>query len=132
MVVDRLSQEAVGRAHLTRELELAREVQERLLPGRLPEMAGLDAAAAYRSAEHRLAATTLTAAGGRGAAVRGDRGCERARDAAALLMANLRASLHELAEQAAQDLPRVMEGRNRLLYSASSASRYFDGVSDAV
>lgn len=124
MLVDRLSQEAVRRAHMTRELELAREVQERLLPGRLPKMFGLDSAAAYRSAEQiggdyfdllpvgeGLLCGVIADVSGHGIA-------------AALLMATLRASLHGLAEQAVQDLPRVMERLNRLLYSASSPSRY--------
>ncbi len=124
MLVDRLSQEAVRRAHMTRELELAREVQERLLPGRLPMVAGLDSAAAYRSAEQiggdyfdllpvgdGLLCGVIADVSGHGIA-------------AALLMATLRASLHGLAEQATANLPRVMERLNRLLYSASSASRY--------
>ncbi len=114
-----LQDEAARRARADRQLELAREVQERLLPQRMPPATGLSAAAIYRSAEQ----------------VGGDyydafplpdgRVCYVIADVsgkgtpAALLMATLRASLRTLMLRE-QCLPEVLTE----LYAASSASRY--------
>jgi sigma-B regulation protein RsbU (phosphoserine phosphatase) len=123
--VQSLSEEAVSRAKVTRELELAREVQERLLPQAIPSVAGIDTAANYKSAEevggdyYDLFVTdrgqlccVVADVSGKGVS-------------SALLMATLRASLRSLMidhrEQRATD---VMQHLNRLLYDASSASRY--------
>jgi phosphoserine phosphatase RsbU/P len=123
--VQALSEEAVNRAKMTRELELAREVQERLLPQAMPIVPGIDTAASYKSAEEvggdyydlfvtdaGLLCWIVADVSGKGVS-------------SALLMATLRASLRSLMidhRQAAAT--EVMEHLNRLLYDASSASRY--------
>jgi sigma-B regulation protein RsbU (phosphoserine phosphatase) len=123
--VKSLNEDAVNRAKATRELELAREVQERLLPQTLPVVSGIDAAASYKSAEEvggDYYDLFLTSEG---------RLCCVVADvsghgiASALLMATLRASLRSLMLHDREDRAvTVMEHLNTLLYDASSSSRY--------
>ena len=124
LFVERLSQDAVRRAHITRELALAREVQERLLPGALPSVPGLEAAAAYRSAEQVGGDyyDLFPTASGRLCVVIADISGHGI--SSALLMATLRASLHSLMEQADDDLAGTVDRLNRLLYTSSSTNRY--------
>ena len=123
--VHSLSEEAVKRAKVTRELDLAREVQERLLPQSFPKVPGIDTAANYKSAEevggdyYDLFVTT----GGLLCCVVADVSGKGV--SSALLMATLRASLRSLMIHHREDrATAVMEHLNRLLYDASSASRY--------
>ena len=118
-----LTAEALHRERVERELELAREVQERLLPQQLPAAPGLEVVSTYRSAEQvggdyfdafslpdgRLC-YVIADVSGKGVP-------------AALLMATLRASLRSLMLRE-QFVPAVLHDLNRLLYEASSASRY--------
>ena len=123
-MVSAISEQAVERAQVTGELELAREVQERLLPAQLPSIAGLQAAAAYRSAGqiggdyYDVFLTESGAVYGVIADVSG-KGVP-----AALLMASLRASLHALSFDPDLDLTRLVARLNQLIYDASSTSRY--------
>jgi sigma-B regulation protein RsbU (phosphoserine phosphatase) len=116
--------EVASRVARTRELELAREVQERLFPQACPPIAGLDYAGACRPALGiggdyydfiRLSGTRLGIAigdvSGKGIA-------------AALLMATLRAYLHGQTLCRVTDLADVMVTLNRLVYDSSSANRY--------
>ena len=130
-LIPTLAEEAVSRAKLDREIEIAREVQERLFPQTLPDVAGVEMAARCRPAQ----------------AVGGDyydlidirdgtiaRGCDRLGIAigdisgkgisAALLMASLHASLRGQVLSGAGDLGAKMANVNRLLYEASGSSRY--------
>ncbi|WP_353062866.1 PP2C family protein-serine/threonine phosphatase [Tunturibacter psychrotolerans] len=123
--VKSLSEEAVNRAKVTRELDLAREVQERLLPQSLPAVPGIDSAATYKSADEvggdyydlfitwkGLLCCVVADVSGKGIA-------------SALLMATLRASLRSLMINHREDpVTAVIEDLNRLLYEASAASRY--------
>ncbi len=123
--VQSLSEDAVTRAKVTRELELAREVQERLLPQALPSVAGIDTAANYKSAEQvggdyydlfvtdsGLLCCVVADVSGKGVS-------------SALLMATLRASLRSLLiDHRGESATAVVQHLNRLLYEASSASRY--------
>jgi phosphoserine phosphatase RsbU/P len=123
--VKSLSEEAVRRAKVNRELDLAREVQERLLPQSLPTVPGVDSAATYKSADEvggdyydlfitwkGLLCCVVADVSGKGIA-------------SALLMATLRASLRSLMINHRDDpVTAVIEDLNRLLYEASSASRY--------
>jgi sigma-B regulation protein RsbU (phosphoserine phosphatase) len=123
--VKSLSEEAVTRAKATRELDLAREVQKRLLPQSLPTIPGIDSAATYKSADEvggdyydlfvtgkGLLCCVVADVSGKGIA-------------SALLMATLRASLRSLMLHHHEDrVTAVIEDLNRLLYEASSASRY--------
>lgn len=126
--VKSLSEQAISRAKASRELELAREVQERLLPQALPPLPGIDAAASYKSAEevggdyydlfitnnNRLCCVVADVSG---------KGIS-----SALLMATLRASLRSLMidhrEDCEERATAIMEHLNNLLYEASSSSRY--------
>jgi sigma-B regulation protein RsbU (phosphoserine phosphatase) len=123
--VKSLSEEAVKRAKANRELDLAREVQERLLPQSLPAVPGIDSAATYKSADEvggdyydlfltwkGLLCCVVADVSGKGIA-------------SALLMATLRASLRSLMiNHRDEPVTAVIEDLNRLLYEASSASRY--------
>ncbi len=120
-----LAAEAIHRDHLARELELAREVQERLLPIRLPQTAGLDVAAFYRSAEEvggdyydlfhsegsDLLCCVVGDVSGKGIS-------------SALLMATLRATLHTLMLAPRPDAVSIASRLNSQLYGASSMARY--------
>jgi sigma-B regulation protein RsbU (phosphoserine phosphatase) len=116
--------EVADRVERTRELELAREVQERLFPQTCPSIAGLDYAGACRPALGvggdyydfiPLSDTELGIAigdvSGKGIP-------------AALLMATLRAYLHGQTLHRVTDLSDVMVNLNRLVYESSSANRY--------
>ena len=123
-LIHSLEEEAAKRAKAARELELAREVQERLLPVQLPVFPGLDVAASYKSAEEvggdyydlfvtdgGLLCGVMADISGKGIA-------------AALLMATLRASLHTLTLIKGQKPEEMIEQLGRLLFKASSMSRY--------
>jgi sigma-B regulation protein RsbU (phosphoserine phosphatase) len=116
--------EVASRVERTRELDLAREVQERLFPQTCPPIGGLAYAGACRPALGvggdyydfiRLSATGLGIAigdvSGKGVP-------------AALLMATLRAYLHGQTRHRVTDLAGLMVNLNRLVYDSSSANRY--------
>ena len=144
-----LAEEAVSRAKLEREIEIAREVQERLFPQTFPDVAGVEMAAHCRPAQavggdyydlisirdgspaeagdapgENIASATPTMA----------HGCDRLGLAigdisgkgvsAALLMASLHASLRGQALSSASDVGTKMANVNRLLYAASDSNRY--------
>ena len=119
-----LNLQAVVRDRAARELAVAREVQERLLPRELPRLPGLDLAAFYQSAEQvggdyydafltTKGALCLVIADVSGKGV-----------PAALLMAALRASLHALGLQPELSLANMLQRLNTLLFQSSSANRY--------
>jgi phosphoserine phosphatase RsbU/P len=123
--VQSLSEEAVNRAKVTRELELAREVQERLLPQKIHSVPGIDTAASYKSAEvvggdyYDLFVTD----GGQLCCVVADVSGKGV--SSALLMATLRASVRSLmVDHRGSSVTVIMQNLNRLLYEASSDSRY--------
>jgi sigma-B regulation protein RsbU (phosphoserine phosphatase) len=112
------------REKLNREIEIAREVQERLFPQRLPEIAGLDYFGRCRTAlgvggdyydflalpEGKLG-VALGDVSGKGIA-------------AALTMASLQASLRADAMRAGNDLAGLITRVNAMLYDASTEDRY--------
>src|SRR5262249_45696206 len=129
-----VADEAAQRERLSRELEIAREVQQRLFPQSGPKIAGLEYAGKGRPAS----------------SVGGDyydlveMGTDRLGIAigdisgkgipAALLMASLQASLRGLAIANPPELSRLMANLNRLIYDTSPSNRYatfFYGVYDA-
>jgi serine phosphatase RsbU (regulator of sigma subunit)/dihydrofolate reductase len=129
-LIPTLAEEALSRAKMEREMEIAREVQERLFPQTLPTVPGVEMAGRCRPA---------SAVGGDYydlIAVRqdGSTGCERLGIAigdisgkgvaAALLMASLHASLRGQVLSGTGDLGRRMASINRLLHEASEANRY--------
>jgi phosphoserine phosphatase RsbU/P len=119
-----VADEVAKRERLNREVEIAREVQERLFPQKLPIIAGLDYAGHCRPAlgvggdyydflalpEGQLG-IAIGDVSGKGIA-------------AALMMASLQASLRSEATRAPENLAAAVANVNRLVYEASASNRY--------
>jgi sigma-B regulation protein RsbU (phosphoserine phosphatase) len=119
-----IADEVAQRERLNREVEIAREVQERLFPQTLPPIAGIEYAGACRPA---LGVggdyyDFLALPGGQLGIAIGDVSGKGI--AAALTMASLQASLRGEATRMTDDLATLVSNVNRLVYEASSASRY--------
>jgi sigma-B regulation protein RsbU (phosphoserine phosphatase) len=115
----------VGRREkMNREIEIAREVQERLFPQKLPPVSGVDYCGRCRTA---LGVggdyyDFLALPGGMLGVALGDisgKGIP-----AALMMASLQASLRAEAMRAGDEIAALMSRVNQALYEASSADRY--------
>ena len=124
-----LAAEAAHREGINREMEIAREVQERMFPQTLPVVAGLDYAGHCRPALGvggdyydffelpggndglRPLGIAIGDVSGKGIS-------------AALLMASLRASLRGMTRTPNQDLATMMREINLLVFEASTISRY--------
>ena len=148
MLISTLADEAASRAKLNREIEIAREVQERLFPQTFPEVSGVEMAAHCRPAQavggdyydviairdgelmeaaHAPGEEIVSASGAPGS-------CQRLGIAigdvsgkgisAALLMASLRASLRSQTLGGSGDLAAKMANVNTLLFDASDSNRY--------
>ncbi|HEY6274528.1 MAG TPA: SpoIIE family protein phosphatase [Terriglobales bacterium] len=119
-----IAAEVAQRERMNREVEIAREVQERLFPQKLPAIAGLDYAGHCRPAlgvggdYYDFLALPQ---GHLGVAI-GDVSGKGI--AAALMMASLQASLRGEAIRAPENLAAAIANVNRLVYEASSANRY--------
>src|SRR6185312_4933167 len=123
-VLQSLAKEAAQRERNEREMEIAREVQQRLFPQQIPQIAGLSLAGMCRPAlgvggdyydlieldDGRLG-LAIGDVSGKGIS-------------AALLMASLRASLRGMTLDGPSDLARMMQKVNRLVYEASANNRY--------
>jgi phosphoserine phosphatase RsbU/P len=123
-LAESLAAEAAQRERIHREIEIAREVQERLFPQHVPQIPGLSLAGTCRPAlgvggdyydlipldDGRLG-LAIGDVSGKGIS-------------AALLMASLRASLRGMTLDGPSDLSRVMQRINRLVYEASTINRY--------
>jgi serine phosphatase RsbU (regulator of sigma subunit)/dihydrofolate reductase len=148
-LIPTLAEEAVSRAKLEREIEIAREVQERLFPQTFPNVTGIEMAAHCRPAQVvggdyydliSIRNGSLAQAGhppsenisfDSGTTAQG---CDRLGIAigdisgkgvsAALLMASLHASLRGQTLSGAGDLGAKMANVNHLLYEASDSNRY--------
>jgi sigma-B regulation protein RsbU (phosphoserine phosphatase) len=119
-----VASEAAKRERMNREIEIAREVQERLFPQKLPKIEGLDCAGGCRPA---LGVggdyyDFLALPGGRLGVVIGDVSGKGI--AAALLMASLQASVRSQSLRGESDLSMVISNVNSLIYEASTSSRY--------
>ena len=119
-----IADEVAQRERLNREVEIAREVQERLFPQKLPAIAGLDYAGHCRPAlgvggdyydflalPRGQLGVAIGDVSGKGIA-------------AALMMASLQASLRGEATRASENLAAAVSNVNRLVYEASSQERY--------
>ena len=119
-----IADEVAQRERLNREVEIAREVQERLFPQKLPAIAGLDYAGYCRPAlgvggdYYDFLALPQ---GHLGVAI-GDVSGKGI--AAALMMASLQASLRGEATRAPENLAAAVGNVNRLVYEASAENRY--------
>jgi sigma-B regulation protein RsbU (phosphoserine phosphatase) len=123
-LISEIADEVAQRERLNREVEIAREVQERLFPQTLPAIAGIAYAGACRSAlgvGGDYYDFLALPAGKLGIAI-GDVSGKGI--AAALMMASLQASLRSEATRASDNLAAMMGNVNRLVYEASSSSRY--------
>jgi phosphoserine phosphatase RsbU/P len=119
-----IAEEVARREKLNREIEIAREVQERLFPQRLPEIAGLRYFGHCRTAlgvggdyydflplpDGKLG-VALGDVSGKGIA-------------AALTMASLQASLRAEAMRAGDDIAGLIGRVNNMVYDASTEDRY--------
>ncbi len=123
-LVQSLADESAQRVRMNREIEIAREVQQRLFPQSLPEIKNVSLAGMCRPAlevggdyydlvelEDGHLGFAIGDVSGKGIS-------------AALIMASLRASLRGLILDDPGDLARMMQKVNRLVYEASSSSRY--------
>jgi phosphoserine phosphatase RsbU/P len=128
-----LATAAVERAHVAREMEIAREVQERLFPQHLPAIEGISLAGACRTVfgvggDYYDA---IEIGGSRLGLAIGDVSGKGI--SAALLMASLRACLRTMTRTTSGELVELMAHMNRLIYEASAINRYatfFFGVFD--
>ena len=123
-LTEAITRETAYRERLNRELEIARDVQQRLFPQQLPSIAGLDYFAVCRPAfrvggdyydflalgEGKLG-IAIADVSGKGIA-------------AALMMASLQASLRGQLLHGNGELGRLMAGINRLMYETSEMDRY--------
>jgi len=119
-----VADEAAQRARMTREIEIAREVQESLYPQEHPDVVGLDYAGRCRPArgvggdyfdfrvlEHGGFGLAIGDVSGKGIP-------------AALLMASLQASIRGQELAGSDDLGALMANVNRMIYEASPSNRY--------
>lgn len=119
-----ISDEIARREKLNREIEIAREVQERLFPQHLTDIAGLDYFGRCRTAlgvggdyydflalPNSKLGVALGDVSGKGIA-------------AALTMASLQASLRADAMRAGDDIAGLITRVNRMVYDASTEDRY--------
>jgi sigma-B regulation protein RsbU (phosphoserine phosphatase) len=124
LLASSLAEEAGQRERLNREVEIAREVQQRLLPQAGPAVAGLEYAGICRPA---LGVggdyyDFLPLDDGRFGFAIGD--VSGKGYAAALLMASLQASLRGQTLDSPDDLARLMARVNRLLFEATPSNKY--------
>jgi sigma-B regulation protein RsbU (phosphoserine phosphatase) len=123
-LTEQMRQEVAQRERLDRELEIAREVQQRLFPQKLPQVDGLDFAGYCRPA--------LGVGGDYYDFIRLPDGClgiaigdvSGKGIAAALMMASLQASLRGQTIKPAETLSEMVQHINRLVYDASAENRY--------
>jgi sigma-B regulation protein RsbU (phosphoserine phosphatase) len=130
-LLEHLSVEISQRERFSREIEIAREVQERLFPQHYPEVEGVDVFGYCRPAQvvggdyydcFLLPEVIEHGEGERIALALGDISGKGI--SASLLMASLRASLRSAAQLRPGDLGRLMEHVNRLVYDSSTSNRY--------
>jgi len=119
-----LAREMSRSERIQREIEIAREVQERLFPQRIPRLPGVELAGHCRPAlgvggdYYDL----IQLEDGRVALVIGDVSGKGI--GAALLMASLRASLHGLLDADSTGIARLVSKLNKIVFESSTSSRY--------
>jgi phosphoserine phosphatase RsbU/P len=123
-LVRTLADQAAHRERMNREIEIAREVQQRLFPQSIPCIPGVDLAGRCRPALEVGGDyyDLIEMEGGHLGFAIGDVSGKGI--SAALIMASLRASLRGLIIDDPGDLARMMQKVSQLVYEASSSSRY--------
>jgi phosphoserine phosphatase RsbU/P len=123
-LTEAVASEVAQRERLNRELEIAREVQQRLFPQRGPKIENLDYAGKCRPASSVGGDyyDFVAMCDGRMGIAIGDISGKGV--PAALLMASLQASLRGLAIANPPELASLMTNLNRLIYDASPSNRY--------
>lgn len=137
-LLENLTAEVAQRERVSREIEIAREVQERLFPQTYPHLPGVDLAGYCRPAQvvggdyydffllpsvpEGPDPPAGSNSGARLALALGDISGKGI--SAALLMASLRASLRSIAGLQQSDLSTLMRHVNRLVFEASTSNRY--------
>jgi sigma-B regulation protein RsbU (phosphoserine phosphatase) len=119
-----LANEAAQRERANREMEIAREVQERLFPQNMPPIPGATVAGHCRPAQGVGGDyyDVFPLQDGRIGLAIGDVSGKGI--SAALLMASLRASLRGVTLDNPRDFAKLMDKVNRLVYEASADNRY--------
>jgi phosphoserine phosphatase RsbU/P len=119
-----LANEAAQRERVNREIEIAREVQERLFPQEMPLLPGASVAGHCRPAQGVGGDyyDVFPLQDGRLGLAIGDVSGKGI--SAALLMASLRASLRGVTLDNPRDFAKLMDKVNRLVYEASADNRY--------
>jgi sigma-B regulation protein RsbU (phosphoserine phosphatase) len=119
-----LAAEAAQRERVNREIEIAREVQERLFPQQMPRLENASVAGACRPAQGVGGDyyDVIPLEDGRIGLAIGDVSGKGI--SAALLMASLRASLRGVTLDGPRDFAKLMHKVNRLVYEASASNRY--------
>ncbi len=123
-LISAMADEVAQRERLNSELQIAREVQERLFPQKLPPIDGILYAGACRPASGVGGDyyDFLALPGGRLGIAIGDVSGKGI--AAALTMASLQASLRAEVTRASDNLAGLMSNVNRLLHEALASNRY--------
>jgi sigma-B regulation protein RsbU (phosphoserine phosphatase) len=121
---ENLTAEVTQRERISREIEIAREVQERLFPQSRPKVSGVDLAGYCRPAQAVGGDyyDYFVLGDGRLALALGDISGKGI--SAALLMAGLRASLRSIASLQQGDLASLIAHVNNLVYESSTSNRY--------
>lgn len=121
---EQIAREQAQRERINREIEIAREVQERLFPQSMPPVEGLDYAGACRPAQEVGGDyfDFLKLAGGEFGFAIGDVSGKGI--SAALLMASLQASIRGQTLSGNHDLAELMTNVSRLIYDSSASNRY--------
>ena len=124
LLAEEVAAEAANRERLNRELEIARQVQERLFPQKIPQPEGYELAGACRPARSVGGDyyDFLTLEDGRVVFVQADVSGKGV--GPALLMASLQAMVRSLVHRADQPLAEAVTTINTLLYQSSTASHY--------
>jgi len=119
-----LATEAAQRERVNREIEIAREVQERLFPQQMPRLPGATIAGHCRPAQGVGGDyyDVFDLPDGRIGIAIGDVSGKGI--SAALLMASLRASLRGVTLDSPRDFAKLMDKVNRLVFEASASNRY--------
>jgi sigma-B regulation protein RsbU (phosphoserine phosphatase) len=123
-LAETVAREAASREILDHELQIAREVQERLLPRAAPSIPGLDVVGLCVPAREVGGDLFdyLALPGGQWAIAVGDVAGKGV--SAALIMAGLQASVRGLSADGIADLPELMTRLNRLTYDSTPSNRF--------